>query len=246
MIIMKISVLVAAYNGEKYIAQQLASILPQLGEEDELLISDDSRGPRTREACRPFLKDKRVVYLEGPHAGIDKNKEFLLRQCTGDVAFLADQDDVWLPHKVKRVMAAIQGGACCVMHNARLTDAELNPLGETLFENKHVGTGLVRNVIRNGYTGCCMALTREAFEAALPFPEKLPMHDQWLGLVSERVGRVALIDEPLLLWRRNEGSMTGGKTGLAQKLVWRFDIVTALLTFCKSRSATPNISNRTK
>ena len=120
---MKCSVLVAAYNGEAYIAQQLASILPQLGEEDEVLISDDSRGPLTKEACRRFLKDPRVTYLEGPHKGIDKNKEFLLRQCTGDVAFLADQDDVWLPHKVKRVMAAIQGGACCVMHNARLTDS---------------------------------------------------------------------------------------------------------------------------
>ncbi|MBQ9552437.1 MAG: glycosyltransferase [Clostridia bacterium] len=231
---MKISVLVAAYNGEKYIAQQLASILPQLGEGDEVLISDDSRTSKTKEACKPFLKDPRVTYLEGPHAGVDKNKEFLLRQCTGDAAFLSDQDDVWLPGKVKKVMAAIEGGACCVMHNARLTDDELNPIGETLFENKHVGTGLVRNVIRNGYTGCCMALTREAFEAALPFPEKLPMHDQWLGLVSERVGRVALIDEPLLLWRRNEGSMTGGRTSPLQKLLWRVEIVRALLRFRKS------------
>ena len=229
---MKISVLVAAYHGEKYIAQQLESILPQLGEGDELLISDDSRTPETGEVCKPFLKDPRVVYLEGPHAGVDKNKEFLLRQCTGDVAFLSDQDDVWLPGKAQKVLAAIEGGACCVMHNARLTDAELNPTGETLFENRRVGTGLLRNVIRNGYTGCCMALTRAAFEAALPFPEKLPMHDQWLGLVSEKVGRVALLDEPLLLWRRNEGSMTGGKTGLMQKLIWRAEIVTALARHC--------------
>ena len=57
------------------------------------------------------------------------------------------------------------------------------------------------------------------------------MHDQWLGLVSERVGKVTLLDEPLLLWRRNEGSMTGGRTSLLQKLVWRAEIVTALLRF---------------
>ncbi len=232
---MKISVLVAAYNGEKYIAQQLASILPQLGEADELLISDDSRGPRTKEACRRFLKDKRVIYLEGPHAGIDKNKEFLLRQCTGDVAFLADQDDVWLPHKVKRVMAAIQGGACCVMHNARLTDSDLNPMGKSLFEVRHVGRGIFRNMLFNGYTGCCMALTRPTFEAALPFPEKIPMHDQWLGLVSERLGWVQFIEEPLMLWRRNEGSATGGKTNLLQKIIWRFNIAAAMLRYRKNK-----------
>ena len=232
---MKISVLVAAYNGEKYIAQQLASILPQLGEGDEVLISDDSRSPKTKEACRSFLKDSRVTYLEGPHKGVDKNKEFLLRQCTGDVAFLSDQDDVWLPHKVKRVMTAIQSGACCVMHNARLTDSDLNPVGKSLFEVRHVGKGRLRNILLNGYTGCCMALTREAFEAALPFPEKIPMHDQWLGLISETVGRVEFIDEPLLLWRRNEGSATGGRTSLVQKIIWRIEIVTALLTFRKRR-----------
>jgi len=230
---MKISVLVAAYNGEKYISQQLESILPQLGPNDELLISDDSRTPKTREACEPFLRDGRVRYFEGPHAGVDKNKEFLLSQCTGDVAFLADQDDVWMPNKVKRVMAVIRSGACCVLHNARLTDGNLSPIGQTLFETRGVGKGTVRNILRNGYTGCCMALTREAFEAAMPFPEKIPMHDQWLGLVSERVGRVELISDPLILWRRNEGSMTGGKTGLLQKLIWRVNMVRAIAAYRK-------------
>ncbi len=232
---MKISVLVAAYNGEKYISQQLESILPQLGPGDELLISDDSRTPKTREACEPFLRDERVHYLEGPHAGVDKNKEFLLTQCTGDVAFLSDQDDVWMPGKVKKVMSAIQSGACCVLHNARLTDSDLSPIGQTLFETRSVGKGVLRNLFRNGYTGCCMALTREVFEAALPFPEKIPMHDQWLGFVSERVGRVELLYDPLILWRRNEGSMTGGKTGLLQKLTWRANMVRAVLAYRKPR-----------
>ncbi len=231
---LKISVLIAAYNGEKYIAQQLASVLSQLGEGDEVIISDDNPSGATFATVEPFLSDRRIKYIHGPSKGVDANKEFLLRECTGDVAFLCDQDDVWLPAKVERVMQAVSGGACCVLHNAYITDENLNKTGKTLFEDRGAKTGVIHNIIKNCYTGACMALTRQAFEAALPFPENLPMHDQWLGLVSEKVGRVELIDEPLLLYRRNPGSMTGGKTSLAQKIKWRLSITGSILKFGKN------------
>lgn len=228
---MKISVLIAAYNGERYIARQLTSVLEQLGENDEVIISDDNPSGGTFAVIEPFLSDSRIQYIHGPQKGVDANKEFLLRRCTGDVAFLCDQDDVWLSHKVFRVMQAIEGGACCVLHNAYITKENLEKTGKTLFEDRGAKTGLLHNIIRNCYTGACMALTRRAFEAALPFPENLPMHDQWLGLVSEKIGRVELIDEPLLLYRRNEGSLTGGKTSLAQKIKWRISIVRSILAY---------------
>ncbi len=224
----KISVLIAAYNGEKYIAKQLESVLSQLGADDEVIVSDDNPSGDTYSAIKPFLDDKRIRYIHGPAKGVDANKEFLLHECTGDVAFLCDQDDVWLDGKVERVMSAIEGGACCVLHNAYITDENLNKSGKTLFEDRGAKTGILHNIIKNCYTGACMALTRQAFTSALPFPENLPMHDQWLGLVSEKVGRVELIDEPLLLYRRNPGSMTGGKTSLAQKIKWRINIVRSI------------------
>ena len=228
---MKISVLIAAYNGEKYIARQLSSVLKQLGENDEVIISDDNPSGGTYAVVEPFLSDSRISYIHGPAKGVDANKEFLLKRCTGDVAFLCDQDDVWLDNKVARVMSAVEGGACCVLHNAYITDKNLKKSGRTLFEDRGAKTGLVHNIVRNCYTGACMALTRQACEAALPFPENLPMHDQWLGLVSEKVGRVELIDEPLLLYRRNEGSMTGGRTSLMQKIKWRISIIKSILSY---------------
>lgn len=228
---MKISVLIAAYNGEKYIAQQLSSVLTQLGENDEVIISDDNPSSGTYAAVEPFLSDSRISYIHGPAKGVDANKEFLLKKCTGDIAFLCDQDDVWLPDKVSRVMDAVEGGACCVLHNAYITDENLKKSGKTLFEDRGAKTGIVHNIVRNCYTGACMAVTRRAFEAALPFPKNLPMHDQWLGLVSEKVGRVELIDEPLLLYRRNEGSMTGGRTSLIQKIKWRISIIKSILSY---------------
>ncbi len=226
---MKISVLLAAYNGEKYISEQISSILPQLGVDDELIISDDSTGDGTYHAVEPFLSDGRVKYVKGPQKGVDANKEFLFSVCTGDVAFLCDQDDVWLPDKVKKVMAQINSGAGCVLHNAYLTDADLNKTGQTLFELRGAGKGIIRNILRNCYTGSCMALTRQAFTAALPFPKDIPMHDQWLGLVCEKEVKTVFLDEALILWRRNEGSMTGGRTSLIQKLKWRFNITKNIL-----------------
>ena len=224
----KVSVLIAAYNGGTYIAKQLSSVVSQLGADDEVIISDDNPSGGTYNEIEPFLVDKRIRYVHGPAKGVDANKEFLLRECTGDVAFLCDQDDVWLDGKVERVMSAIKGGAC---HNAYITDENLEKSGKTLFEDRGAKTGVMHNIIRNCYTGACMALTRQAFTAALPFPKNLPMHDQWLGLVSEKVGRVELIDEPLLLYRRNPGSMTGGKTSLMQKITWRINIAKNIFTF---------------
>ncbi len=228
---MKISVLLAAYCGEKYISAQIESILPQLSAEDELIISDDSPDGATLEAVKPYLSDGRVSYVKGPQKGVDANKEFLFRQCTGDVAFLCDQDDVWLPDKVRRCMAAVEGGACCVLHNAYLTDENLDKTGETLFSTRNAKQGVLHNILKNCYTGACMVLIRQAFEAALPFPEDIPMHDQWLGLVSEKTGKVEFIDEPLIYWRRNEGSLTGGKTSAAQKIKWRINIAKDIITY---------------
>lgn len=232
---MKISVLIAAYNGERYIAQQIISVLSQLGENDELIISDDSTLPDTMQAVEPFLADGRVKYIKGPQKGVDANKQFLLEKCTGDVAFLCDQDDVWLENKISRVMQEIVNGAGCVLHNAYLTNAALDKTGETLFALRKAKKGILHNIVRNCYTGSCMALTRQAFEAALPFPEKIPMHDQWLGIISEKNVDVVFVDEPLMLWRRNEGSMTGGKTSAVQKIKWRIDIILSLLGYLFNR-----------
>ena len=93
---MKISVALAAYKGEQYIAEQLNSILPQLGDDDEIIVSDDFPSGKTREAV-DGIRDKRIRYIEGQSKGVVSNFENALNACTGDVIFLCDQDDVWMP-----------------------------------------------------------------------------------------------------------------------------------------------------
>lgn len=224
-----ISVVIAAYNGGEYIAQQLSSVLPQLDESDEVVISDDLPSGSTAQAVSNFLKtDKRVKYINGPGKGVIKNFENAINYASGDYIFLCDQDDVWLEGKVSAVMESFKSGASVVMHDAYITDGSLNIIENSLFQKNGAGLGRFKNIIKNTYTGCCMAFDSNLKKFILPFPDAIPMHDQWIGLIGEKTGKVALIDKPYIYYRRHDGTATGGKTSFLQKIKWRADIIRCL------------------
>lgn len=228
---MKISVALAAYNGGEYIAEQLTSILGQLGENDEVIVSDDRPDGSTKAAVLPFIEsDGRVRYFKGPGKGVIANFESALRRCTGDVIFLSDQDDVWLPGKVDRVMREFEDGAELVLHDASVTDSRLNVTERSYFALHGSNASYLHNIVKNSFVGCCMAFTQEVMLESLPFPEGIPMHDWWIALVAlKRRRKVALVGEPLILWRRHGDNVTGGSTTAKQKLLWRLRIISALL-----------------
>ena len=227
---MKISVALAAYKGEQYIAAQLESILQQLGENDEVIVSDDYPAGKTRDIVLNMASaDKRIRYIEGPGKGVVKNFENAMLGCTGDVIFLCDQDDIWLPDKVESVMNEIRGGAQLVLHDASVTDADLNITDESYFSSHSSDTSYFGNIIRNSFVGCCMAFTRELMAEVMPFPDGLPMHDWWIALVAlKKKRKTVMLRKPLILWRRHGDNVTGGKTSLAQKVTWRLKIISSL------------------
>lgn len=225
---MKISVALAAYKGEQYITEQLDSILKQLGKNDEIIVSDDYPQGKTRDEVLKF-QDKRIRYVEGKGEGVVKNFENALKACTGDVIFLCDQDDVWLPDKVECVMKEIQNGADLVLHDAAVADSALNVTEPSYFASHGSNASFFGNIIRNSFVGCCMAFKKETLLASLPFPEGLAMHDWWIALVAmKKKQKVALLDKPLIKWRRHDSTVTGGKTSLWQKIKWRLNIVLSL------------------
>jgi glycosyltransferase involved in cell wall biosynthesis len=230
-----ISVLLPAYCGEAFLGAQLASVLPQLRGGDELLVSDDS--PEGEHATRDValsFGDPRIRYLVGPRQGVVKNVEFLLTQARGNILVLCDQDDVWLPGKLSRTCTMLAGEPVALLHhNATICDAQLRMLHPSLWAQTGARPGVWRNLCKNGYTGCCMAFTRGLLPYILPFPPGIPMHDQWIGLQAERHAPrgdcVLWLEEPFLLWRRHEGTQTGRKSTLRQKIAWRTALVQALL-----------------
>lgn len=225
---MKISVALAAYKGEQYIAEQLESILPQLGENDEIIVSDDYPAGLTRSVVQA-IQDKRIKYIEGNGKGVVSNFENALKACSGDVIFLCDQDDVWMPGKVSSVMAEIANGADLVLHDAAVTDGSLNITEPSFFAIHGSNADFRHNLIRNTFVGCCMAFTRQVMLDTLPFPKELPMHDWWIALAAIKKGyKVVLLDKPLIRWRRHGENVTGGKTSAMQKIRWRINMILSL------------------
>lgn len=203
-----ISVCVAAFNGEKYIEEQILSVLRNLDSQDEIIISDDGSSDRTRRIVDDLAeKDRRIRIIDGPRKGLIKNFENAIVHSKGDIIFLCDQDDVWKDNKVKTVLDIFENTDCTlVMHDACIVDSNLRISGCSFFEFKKCKKGYWRNLIKNSYIGCCMAFKRSILDYAIPFPDNIPMHDQWIGLLSERVGKVEFCNEQLLLYRRHSNN----------------------------------------
>lgn len=224
-----ISVALAAYKGEKYIEAQIKSILPQLSYDDEIIVSDDRPGGMTEKIVKRLsLEDSRVVWVEGRSKGVVANFVNAIRYCKGDIIFLCDQDDIWLPDKVKRVKEAFDEGYDLVLHNAYVTDGELNITDYSFFEKRGSKPGVIRNIMKNSYMGCCMAFDRKLLKYIMPIPKNIPMHDQWIGIMGEIYGKVKFLDLPLIYYRVHGGNVTGGETSFSQKMTWRRYLISKL------------------
>lgn len=223
-----ISVCIATYNGEKYIREQLMSIMPQLGAEDEVIISDDASTDNTLQIINDLHDSRIQIYHHTPYTKhyfiADKpthNFENALTHCHGDYIFLADQDDIWLPNKVSTTLEALQT-AQLVVHDCQIVNFKLQITHPSYFNFIHIHTGAVQNAIRCTYLGCCMAFRRDLLSTALPFPATCVAHDQWLGIVAALKYQTTLIHQPLILYRRHHNTQTN--CGTKSPLRWWYKI----------------------
>lgn len=200
-----ISVVIAVYKGSKYIEEQILSILPQLKNEDEVIVSDDRPGGVTeRIVKRIAAEDSRVIWVEGKNRGALANFVNALRHCKGDKILFSHHKDVWLPDKVKRVDEAFSQGADLVFHNAYITDEFLNITEYSFFEKFSAKRGVIGNIHKNSYYVPCMAIRRKMLKKIMPIPRSVPSVGQWIGIVCEIYGKVKLIDIPLSYCRVSE------------------------------------------
>ncbi len=215
----RVSVALASYNGETYIRQQLDSILPQLDARDEIVISDDGSTDRTIDIINMIgfpgyqARDSkpRIRLIPGPRRGIKQNIANALAHTEGTYIFLADQDDVWKPDKVRRVLQVFKEHKChVVVHDCIVTDEHLDKvIYPSFFAYRGCGAGMWSNIWKNKYIGCCMALHRDLKPYILPIPDDIQMHDQWIGVINDKHrGGTIFLKEPLLYYRRHGSNVS--------------------------------------
>lgn len=224
-----ISVCIATYNGENYIYQQLESILKQIGDSDEVIISDDTSTDRTLDIVTSF-DDKRIkIFRNQKFKSPIFNFENALNHAKGSIIFLSDQDDIWHENKVERMINALDEADMAVCDCVFIDDSG-DVIVESYFELVKSSSGVIRNLRKNTYFGCCMAFKKDILKKALPFPKDIPMHDIWLGFVSDMFFKTVFLNEKLTYYRKhnNNASIASdvvSNLSLVTKLKFRVNIV---------------------
>lgn len=230
----KLSVCMATYNGGRYIKTQLNSILCQLGENDEIIVSDDGSKDNTLDVVESIGDNRiKVVKNETPH-GVVGNFNNAINHSSGDIIFLSDQDDIWMENKVQMCLAALKDNDM-VVHNALLSDQYGRSLGRDYFSLYHVSTSFWNNWWKCAFLGSCMAFRRGSLMQLMPCPNhSIILHDYWLFMsMAFKHKRIAILYPPLIRYRRHGGTATRSgeknQTSLKFKLVKRFGLLQLLL-----------------
>lgn len=217
-----ISVCMATHNGEKYIKEQIDSILPQLSENDELIISDDNSTDKTVYIINS-INDNRIKLLHHiPAEGSSfvkatRNFENALYYANGDYIFLSDQDDIWEPDKVRITINYLQR-FWCIKHKYYIRTDEKD---KQLHWKKPRHT-LLGNILYLPFHGCCMAFRRELLKIIIPIPNGVLMHDAWIGCLAFLYKKYTVIDNQLIHYRIHSNNVSiGASNRIGFKIKYR-------------------------
>lgn len=231
-----ISVCIATYNGEKYIQEQLDSILSQLGRGDELIICDDQSIDRTLDIIADYRDDRIRTYRNDTRMGHVRNFEKAISLARGDFIFLSDQDDVWLPGRVTAMMKYMEDepSALLVASNFDLIDENGNAIGEFRFLRSVKPLRLMQLFCilagRAPYFGCTFLMRRRMLDYCMPIPARIESHDIWIALVASMVGHVVNIPGSTLQHRVHGRNVTVKKRRATSVILWsRYYFIRALV-----------------
>jgi len=228
-----ISVCMAVCNGQRYLQEQLASVLSQLPEDAEVVVVDDCSTDASLALIAAFDDGRIRILRNGERLGAIKTFERAIAEARGELIFLCDQDDIWAPSKVERFVAAFaaDAGVLLAISDARLIDGEGRLLAESFFAQRGgFVPGCLANLARNRYLGCALAFRAALKPVILPFPGDIPMHDMWIGILASLKGRVTCLDEALIAYRRHQSNASPSRhVGPLQMLIWRWRLAKNLL-----------------
>lgn len=234
-----IDILLATYNGAKYLPALFASLTAQSFTDWRIIVRDDGSSDETCTivsawaACNPGRT--RIVESDRSGLGAMANFNELLQLSDAPYFALCDQDDIWLPHKLETLLASARavetrfGPATPVLVHSDLTvvDDELRPLSQSLWGYRRLirpqrGRVCRGIALQNCVTGCASIGNAALREMALPIPREAMMHDWWLALVASVLGEIAEVEEATVLYRQHGGNAVGAQSWRTSAALMRF------------------------
>ena len=212
-----VDIVIATYNSNGYIREQLDSILNQSYKNIRVIIRDDGSVDNTVDIIKEFMaQDSRVVLIEDAHssAGVGENFKKLLIHSDAEYVFLSDQDDVWLAEKVEKLLAYAEVNfdkeqPCIAYAPGVVVDEELKDLNKITNYNKKVNFLEDMFLMNGGIQGCAMVINRNLYKKALEGNFYWYMHDQVLTLYAVVFGKIFFFNEPLFLYRQHSSNVLG-------------------------------------
>ena len=204
---MKISVVMTVYNGEKYLLEQMDSILNQSYLPNEIIISDDCSNDRTMNLLEKYNNNKNIeikIYKNEKNLGFTKNFEKAIFKSTGDLVFLSDQDDVWYKNKIETIINKFNENPDInlIIHDADLVDANLKKTNITKISQVKSGFKNTDVLI----TGALSVFKKDLLKYILPFPQDLLGHDGYIHFIAKNLGSRLVINDNLQMLRRHTGN----------------------------------------
>lgn len=221
-----IDIVLATYNGAAHLRAQLDSLLQQEQADWRLLVRDDGSTDATAEILADYARrcPERISLLphDGRRLGGCGNFAELMAHASADYVMLCDQDDVWLPEKIRVTLAEMrrleelhgQEAPLLVHSDCAVVDGELKPLSSSLWRlqgGQPRRCALNQLLVQNVVTGCTAMVNRALLERALPIPAGALMHDWWLALVTAAFGKIGALSRPTMLYRQHGGNQIGAQ-----------------------------------
>ncbi len=203
-----LSIILPAYNGELFIKEQVVSILCDLSENDELLISDDNSSDATLSIINSFDDTRVKVFIQEKNLGLNKNIEFLIGKASYPNILLSDQDDVWLAGRSSLFRNALKS-ADLIIDDCVIVDSNLSVIKGSYRSVYPFSNNLISNFIRCRFLGCCMGFKKRVAELAFPIPRNYIGHDLCIGATAIIYGfSIITLDRKLLLYRRHSKALS--------------------------------------
>lgn len=217
-----VAILMATYNGEKYVASQIESIIGQTYKDWSLYIRDDGSRDKTAKIISSYAKKYYNIHViddEYDNNGAKWNFMHMLELVDEEYYMFCDQDDVWLPDKIEKSLNRLKkierkGCPALVCCDLRVVDQSLNVIYESYWKYMKLRPSFLVNkkyaISCNLFTGCTMMFNKEAKKISFPVSESMMLHDYWVGLnVIAHKGNISAINETLILYRQHSTNVCG-------------------------------------